>query len=60
MNKEEKLKGILDQLETLKADYETVVDEYENDYAEDGVINLLVEASNAFDDAIDCIWEVLE
>lgn len=58
--KEDKLKDILNKLESLKSDYEEVVNEYENDYADDKVMDLLVEGSSALDDAIDCIYDVLE
>lgn len=60
MTKEEKLKEILDRMETLKEDFQAVIDEYDSEYAEDDVMNLLVDASGAFDDAIDCVYEALD
>ena len=60
MSKEEKLKDILGRLEELKDEFQAIVDEYDNEYAEDDVMNLLVEASGSFDDTIDCIYEALD
>ena len=60
MSKEDKLRNILDRLEVLKDEFQAVIDEYDNDYAEDEVMNLLVDASGSFDDTIDCIYEALE
>lgn len=59
MSKEQKLQEILTSLESLKADFQAVIDEYDNDYAEDEVMNLLVDASSSFDDTIDCIYDAL-
>ena len=60
MSKEERLKDILNSLEQLKRDFGDLVDEFYNDYADDETMNLLVEASAALDDAIDCMAEVGE
>mgnify|MGYP002860174991 FL=1 len=60
MSKEDILRNILDRLEVLKDEFQAVIDEYDNDYAEDEVMNLLVDASGSFDDTIDCIYEALE
>ena len=60
MNKEDRLKDILARLEDLKSDYASVIDEFDADYADDAVMNLLVEAGSAIDDAIDCIYDAVE
>lgn len=60
MTKEEKLKDILERMEELKADFASVTDEYDADYADDSTMNLLVEATSAIDDAIDCIYDAME
>ena len=60
MTKEEKLQDIQERLEEIKADYADIINEYDNDYAPDEVMNLLVEGSSALDDAIDCIYDALE
>jgi len=47
-------------MEGLKEDFAAITDEYDNDYADEEVMNLLVEASGAIDDAIDCMNDVLD
>ena len=57
MTKQAKLKDILTRMEELKEDFGEVTDEYDDD---DKVMNLLVEASSAIDDAIDCMYDAVE
>lgn len=60
MTKEQKLQDILFRMEELKKDFAALTDEYDADYADDQTMNLLVEASSAIDDAIDCIYDAVE
>lgn len=60
MTKEQKLQEILSRMEELKEDFAVLTDEYDTDYADDQTMNLLVEASSAIDDAIDCMNDVMD
>lgn len=58
--KEAKLEKVLQSLEDVKAEFAEVVDAYENSGAQTRVVDALVEALEAVEDAIDGINEALE
>ena len=59
-SKEEKLNQILDYLEELKTVLAGVVEEYEEDGAEEEKADLLTGALDAVEDAHDVILDVIE
>ena len=59
MGKNNNLKNILERLEILKNDFAEIIDEYDNNYADEDTMNLLFEASSALDDASDCIRDAV-
>ena len=58
MEKEQKLAELIDKYEELKESLENLINDYEADYAEDRVMDLFLEASNATNDAIDCLNDI--
>lgn len=59
-SKEEKLNQILDCLEELKTAFADVVQEYEEEGAEEETVDLLTGALDAVEDAHDVILDVIE
>ena len=59
-SKEDKLEQILEYLEELKTAFSEVVQEYEDDGAEEEIVDLLTGALDAVEDAHDVILDVVE
>lgn len=58
--KEDKLRQILDYLEELKGAFSDVVQEFEDDGAEEETVDLLTGALDAVEDAHDVVMDVME
>lgn len=60
VSKEEKLNQILNYLEELKNAFSEVVQEFEDEGAEEETVDLLTGALDAVEDAHDVVMDVLE
>ena len=58
--KEEKLQEIFEQLESLKDAFAEVIDVYEDEDADSQIVDTLIEAMDALEDAYDGIEEVID
>lgn len=60
LKKEEKLQEIFEQLESLKDAFAEVIDVYEDEDADSQIVDTLIEAMDALEDAYDGIEEVID